>query len=381
MTEVAITSELEKKYSKKQIEKAGDILASSPDIESEDYNQSMDALSYWRTAHASALESTTIMLKRVCDKHDPTALIAKRLKRTPSIISKLRRHEGMKLRNMQDIGGCRAVIRNNKVLHRIYKEINRGGELKYKNYIINPKEDGYRGIHIVWPVSTAHTPYKIEIQLRSRTQHAWSTAVEIVDLFTNQNLKSNDGKYNWKEFFKAASIELEKLESGTELYACESLETFISLYRDMKIKEKFDEFSRLVENLNPTKQLTQTGGYNLLVLHRDTNKLEITKFPEKELNTATAEYLKLEKESKKRKKTVVALISVDSVHNLKQAYPNYFADSQHFMELLQQIELVADALYPKNIFYRILAAAGFGEMSDRDIKEKLKNAAPLKVSE
>ncbi|MBH3440442.1 RelA/SpoT domain-containing protein [Pseudomonas luteola] len=370
---------VENRYSKKQVEKAGDILIGSLDIDSEEYNQSMNVLSYWRTAHAPALEITTAMLKRVCEKHDTEALIAKRLKRTPSIISKLRRHEGMKLRNMQDIGGCRAVIKNTKTLHRIYKEINRGGELHYKNYISSPKDDGYRGIHIVCPVNIDQTSYKIEIQLRSRTQHAWSTAVEIVDLFTNQNLKSNDGKYQWKEFFKATSIELEKLESGTELFSCENLKSFITLYRSMKIKEKFEEFSKLINELHPTMHLAQAGGYNLLVLRRDTKELQITHFTEKQLNIATANYLTLEKEVKK-KRTVAALISVDSAHNLQQAYPNYFADSQHFISLLQRIELAADALYPKNVFYRILAAAGFGKVSEREMKNKIKSS-PLRTKE
>src|ERR1700676_217452 len=44
-------------------------------------------------------------------KIDPRALIAQRLKRRPSIEIKLRDNPNMKLSQMQDIGGCRAILR------------------------------------------------------------------------------------------------------------------------------------------------------------------------------------------------------------------------------------------------------------------------------
>ncbi|MBU6438396.1 MAG: hypothetical protein KGQ77_12790, partial [Betaproteobacteria bacterium] len=50
---------------------------------------------------------------------------------------------------------------------------------------------------------------KIEVQLRTRLQHAWATAVEIVDAFTGQALKSglklNSGDPKWRRFFALMS--------------------------------------------------------------------------------------------------------------------------------------------------------------------------------
>lgn len=358
-------------YSKKQIQKAGELLLNE-DTSSElnEYNQSMEILSYWRSAHAPALESTTNMLTRECAKHDPDALIAKRLKRTPSIIKKLRRFNEMKLRNMQDIGGCRAVLKNLKTLQRVYREINKGGELKHKNYIRQPKPDGYRGIHVIYPTTTSKTQFKIEIQLRTKAQHAWSTAVEIVDLFTNQNLKSSKGKDEWKEFFKAASIEIEKIENGKNPTPCDNLETFTTLLREMNVQRKFEKFSSLVDQIDSPDE-SYSGEYNLLSLTKDSKHIEIKKFKSAQFIEATNEYLKLEKKTRKSNTDIVALISVSSLHNLKEAYPNYFADSRHFLELVKNIERYGDIYYPKSIIYKILSMAGFGEIDKSKALEDL----------
>lgn len=288
------------KHSKKQIQKAGEyLITKNADTNTEKYNEQMEVLSYWRSAHAPALEATVNLLTRECKKHDTHALIASRLKRTPSIIGKLRRFDEIKLRNMQDIGECRAVLKNTKTLNRIYKELNKGGELNHKNYIKNPKPDGYRGIHIIRPVQTLKTQFRIEIQLRTKAQHAWSTAVEIIDLFTNQNLKGSKGKDEWLAFFKAASIEIEKLENGIIPSQCESLKNFMSLLRSMDIKKRFAKLSALVDKINCPDELG-TGEYVLISLTKHSQTIEIKRFKTNQFNEATKEYLKLEKNKEDR---------------------------------------------------------------------------------
>ena len=41
----------------------------------------------------------------------------------------------------------------------------------------------------------------VEIQIRSKLQHLWATAVETVDFFTSQTIKSNQGQKEWVTFF------------------------------------------------------------------------------------------------------------------------------------------------------------------------------------
>jgi len=40
----------------------------------------------------------------------------------------------------------------------------------------------------------------IEIQIRSKLQHIWATAVETVGFFTGQAIKSNEGEKEWNDF-------------------------------------------------------------------------------------------------------------------------------------------------------------------------------------
>jgi hypothetical protein len=64
----------------------------------------------WRSCHAYPLQVIKMTLLRRAKKIDPDALIAQRLKRRPSIEIKLRDNPAMQLSQMQDLGGCRAVL-------------------------------------------------------------------------------------------------------------------------------------------------------------------------------------------------------------------------------------------------------------------------------
>ena len=74
------------------------------------------------------------------------------------------------------------------------------------DYISDPKPSGYRGIHLVYRYfsdkkKSMYNGMKIEMQLRSKYQHAWATAVETVGMFSGQALKSSLGSEDWQRFF------------------------------------------------------------------------------------------------------------------------------------------------------------------------------------
>lgn len=50
-------------------------------------------------------------------------------------------------------------------------------------------------------VNKAYNGLKIEMQLRTKLQHAWATAVETVGTFIRQALKSSQGEEEWLRFF------------------------------------------------------------------------------------------------------------------------------------------------------------------------------------
>jgi len=77
------------------------------------------------------------------------------------------------------------------------------------DYINNPKPSGYRGFHLVYRYQSdkkqTYNNLKVEMQIRSPLQHQWATAVETVDAFTGQALKSSSGDEEWQTFYCGVS--------------------------------------------------------------------------------------------------------------------------------------------------------------------------------
>ena len=208
------------KYSGAQITKAGNILTTVKCESDREFEYAMDVMSYWRSCHEAPLNLALEVLVQVVIPIDKKAIFAKRLKRFASIHSKLVRFSGMTLRSMQDIGGCRAVVATEKKLRQSVRELRRRrefrtelGAFRVKDYIKNPKPDGYRSYHLVGRFSGEDKmPRKIEIQIRTKIQHYWATAVEIVDIFTGQALKSNRGDAKWADFFREISLQFSLID-------------------------------------------------------------------------------------------------------------------------------------------------------------------------
>src|SRR5690348_4796094 len=75
-----------------------------------------DVAANWRSSHAYPLHVLAMTLRNRARGVDEKALLAQRLKRMPSILTKLKRFHGMQLSQMQDLGGCRAIMRNTKMV-------------------------------------------------------------------------------------------------------------------------------------------------------------------------------------------------------------------------------------------------------------------------
>ncbi len=367
------------KYNKKQIRKAGITLK-----EDEHDDGALDILSVWRASHASSLETAYHELKKFAIKIDSKAVVAKRLKRTPSIISKLIRFDGvseqssgygsMKLDNMNDIGGCRAIVSTIKKLYQLTNRVKRYNGFKLqKDYIANPKDSGYRGIHLIGKVKNEDDEDRfIEIQLRTKVQHAWATAVEIVDLFTNQSIenthgdkrirqsiKTDSGNKEWSNFFKYTSELFALLENNSQLHLSNPQTVYRNfeklylaeyskkysfsfymankLWKKLQIDKKFKAFAESIkisaEQINHIPQ----PGYVLVTINEiDEKSLGIRSefFPIDQFDKAIEMYLISEKEYLSHQNFVTALVSTDSIGGIKEAYPNYFADSTIFLNYL-----------------------------------------------
>jgi len=150
----------QKGHSKSKINLAGNVLANHKSFSDKEFNKAIEVLDNWRAVHSYPMHIFKNRLKRVSEKLDKETICVQRLKRIPSIIKKLQRgyygnKPTMKLSQMQDIAGCRAVMPDVLLAKRLYKEGYIKGDLKHKkvnekDYITNPKEDGYRSIHLIY---------------------------------------------------------------------------------------------------------------------------------------------------------------------------------------------------------------------------------------
>ena len=146
-------------YTKGQIDAAGRSLSNSSGSPVETDEVALQIIKNWRASHHFPLQIIKMMLKGRAKRTDEKALVSQRMKRLPSIRNKLLRgqSETMRLSQMQDIGGCRAVVSNIAAVDKLVSLFQQGvaknptgrHEMmgKPKDYITYPKEDGYRGVH------------------------------------------------------------------------------------------------------------------------------------------------------------------------------------------------------------------------------------------
>lgn len=182
-----------KKYSNSDYKKLGDrIRKDVVNISDSDY----EMLQHLRTSYKTPLSVIFKSIEQLAHKVDSNCVCTYRIKRIESIISKLVRFPEMQINRAEDIAGCRCILSNElqvyELYNRILKKISKlPFEIKGKvnDYIANPKESGYKSIHI--NVVLKGDNRRIEIQLRCLEHHNWATLVEISDLLYGLKLKEN----------------------------------------------------------------------------------------------------------------------------------------------------------------------------------------------
>jgi len=332
-------------HSRKAIGRAGDILVRE-ELLTEEYNDALEKLSNWRASHVYPLLIIHKLLLSRAKKIDKKVLSAQRLKRIPSIVNKLKRYESMKLHRLQDIGGCRVILSDIDQVYDLKKDITKKFSnhllVKENDYILEMKDSGYRGIYLIYKYQgKTHTSFNnhlIEIQLRTRLQHAWATSVEILGTYLNESLKSSQGNQEVLDFFKKVSLLFSFAEKNSADMNTDSMKALkksvIDDIKQLDIITKLKAFSVTTKSISKGDK---KDGYSLLNLDTSKMVVNIMHFKKADLEHAVQEYLRLERESGSMNSDNIVLVSTQSVHNLKKAYPNYFADSNKFISNLETL--------------------------------------------
>lgn len=333
-------------YTRGEINRAGAMLIDR-NASFDDRQWAFDVMSSWRAAQAYPMRALLMMFRKRAVEVDPTAVVVQRHKRAPSIIGKLSRFPQMQLSRMQDIGGCRAIVSTVDDVERLCKHIKASrtrNELHREyNYIEAPKDSGYRGIHLTYKYNGEKKEYRgyfVELQLRSQIQHAWATAVEIVDTFTNQALKSSQGTRDWQDFFRMTSAEFAGLEGrpvGAYAVGRDTRADLSRLAHQLSVVKRLRAFAVSANHL--ISKTSNKTDYFLLELTEDGSRIIVTQYKMSDFDRATAAYLEKEKQAKAKLTGDVVLVAASSLHALKSAYPNYFADSTEFLRLIELLAI------------------------------------------
>ncbi|MCU1534742.1 MAG: hypothetical protein JWR53_1223 [Glaciihabitans sp.] len=332
-------------YSKSAVDRAAAVLV-SPETNGTDRELALAVVNNWRSSHAFPLNTIQMGLRRRAASIDADATTAQRIKRLPSITGKIDRYPDMKLSRMQDIGGCRVIVSDVAAVRDLvakYKTGNGKHTLdRLDDYIDEkPKNSGYRGVHLIYKYTSdrndTYNGLRIEVQIRTRLQHAWATAVETVGFFTLQALKSSQGGDEWLRFFALMSSHIAEIEGtllvpGTPGGRAERTAEILQLANTLGVIDKLTAYG---QTLKFAEENIVGGRDNYFILRLDASDGNLTVYSFGNLTAATEAYDGMERAAATEENVDVVLVSVDSLASLRRAYPNYFLDTAIFVDLVR----------------------------------------------
>lgn len=277
-------------------------------------------------------------LSRRARLSDPDALTAGRLKRMKSIRRKLPK---LSLTRIQDIAGCRAIVASAEQVDQIARgmtDTSRHEFIRENDYLSEPKIGGYRSRHLIFRVhsgSSGDPPRFVELQLRTRLQHAWATAVEAVGLVRNEDLKGGAGDPRWLRLFTLMSAEFAVREGlptvpGTPTEEAKRRAELIDIASDLSALDTLDSYRRIIDATAATS--ASTGSVFVIQYDNDTKRVRVRSF-----NSMRAGSHWYSDEESHGSSTDTVLVEVDRATDLRAAYPNYYLDVGDFTSEISRL--------------------------------------------
>ncbi len=336
-------------FDKAGLDKAGRILTDG----SEDFDtwfKAVEMVNEWRTLHRVPLQTFRTNLRKRVEKE---GIVAQRLKRLTSIVSKLERLDWLSLSQMQDIGGCRAVVGSSDAAHEVASDLAasriRHELVRSKDFITSPRSTGYRGIHLVYSYRTDRASRKpweglnIELQIRSERQHQWATAVETVGAFIGDDLKSGFGDQRWLRFFALMSTIIANQEDkpivpGTPDSRDGLVREIMECDRRLGgIEARLGAFRAIAQQLPGVQQVRRVKNpWVVLGIDLEAKRSSVRTFRREQWDSAAKFYMDEEVKHRDNRRMETVMVSVAEVRELRKAFPNYYADLNQFRRLLRE---------------------------------------------
>ncbi len=323
------------KLSKNQVSRAGHYLAGLTPCSEEEMKSSRDLLNHWRLEHTQCLEFLfdDVYALQILDA---STFMAGRIKKYDTIINKQRRLGiNSKLKTMADIAGARIVFASLADMQAAAKKL-KYLDAYYDNehdYLVRPKRDGYRAIHLYFAYDTKHASgLKAELQLKTLAQHYWSTAVESYDLARNAKIKFNEYSPEGSQFFLIASKLIELEETGHDQIQSER---YFKLCCELKEEDAVHHMSKMLKALEYeiyiTKSLSQAEQSNYIALLHNRTLQEL------EFHTVESleNYLALEERYAELEDYSVVLTRSATLKDLESSYLNYTGDVSGFNSMVK----------------------------------------------
>lgn len=292
----------------------------------------------WREAHLLPLHSCRLGLQAMTRHVTPHGLVAGRIKRLSSIRKKLRRTK-LNLWDIQDLAGIRAIVPAMEDVQEIVRRY-QAGAIKHRlaredDYISAPKPSGYRSHHLMIRFAgkgdhAAFDKRAVEVQIRTRLQHAWATALEATGLIRDEDLKAGEGDPMWLRFFQIMSGELAAQEGqppvpGVSADAKQRREELREIERALDAVATLESYNFAIQRVDNVAR--GSGGRFIIRFDRRKQTVTVTPF-----------YTVFEAMREPGSEGIdgeAVVVEVDRIDSLAAAYPNYFGDVRLFTENLR----------------------------------------------
>ncbi|CAH7438234.1 (P)ppGpp synthetase [Vibrio chagasii] len=352
-------------FSKNQINEAARAIRHG--VTGDERLESIKKIQNFREYHLYPLMLIKNHLSRTSRIINDEIIVARRLKRLPTIIDKLERetldgttNNHIKLTRMQDIAGCRAIVKDLDELNALWDKLNSSRSvhkiIKPRSYL-TPKPSGYSGVHLIYECYNGQAAghewkgAKVEVQLRTQLQHDWATSLEIIDTLEQIRLKtSHTGEEKWREFFSLAGILVANKEG-----ACTYSDNFIlktrfrawELFSELGVSEKLVKYSMAISTVTSKemKDIIPPNGKGMLLVMMD--NVQSSKLADDDSSISldvsyfsprrSSKGLEALNEAELRDDLVLCvLLSVSDAKTLQLAYPNYFGSTSKFSDFMDQ---------------------------------------------